>query len=173
MNITTCTFLQSIGAPFHIDWMLSERPIWHRSFHTLDSVWPPDCNMSYNPRITPLTINVGPAASYREPGQPHPHQPLQVPQVPHLQPLQQARPAFCQQHVTDRRHNCNKSCLITIFLIICELSITVCRSDFICFPFRCGDYLFVDGGPLVGRGLSSPGIRGWGQSWNGSMSKIL
>ena len=76
--------------------------------------------MSYNPRITPLTINVGPAASYSEPGSQQ--QPLQVPQVPLFTQVRQPQPQYCQQFVAERRNNCNKSCLVTIVLIVCKFS---------------------------------------------------
>ena len=64
-------------------------------------------NMMYNPKITPLTINVGPAATYEQPGC-QSNQPLRV------------APQVSQQHLIERRNNCNKSCLVTLILFICK-----------------------------------------------------
>ena len=80
--------------------------------------------MSYNPKITPLTITVGPAASYHEPPEQHPHQPLagatQVSQIPQIRQVQVQPAPYCQQPLTvvGRRNHCNKSCLVAILLII-------------------------------------------------------
>ena len=120
----TCTFLQSIGALLPLIEFYQKGLSDTSPFTNLIEC---GCKMSYNPRITPLTINVGPAASYQEPGQQpsfqhHPHQPLQVPQVPHVTQVRQVQPAYCQQFVHQRRNNCNKSCLVAIVLIVCKLS---------------------------------------------------
>ena len=66
--------------------------------------------MMYNPKITPLTINVGPAATYEQPGC-QSNQPLRV------------APQVSQQHLIERRNNCNKSCLVTLILFICKFRV--------------------------------------------------
>ena len=102
----TCTFLKSI------------RPSWAKmndsyqrglsNKNTVQSFQSSESgNMMYNPKITPLTINVGPAATYEQPGR-HANQPLQL------------APQVSQQHLIERRNNCNKSCLITLILFICK-----------------------------------------------------
>ena len=79
--------------------------------------------MTYNPKSTPLTITVAPAASYHEPPEQHPHQPLagatQVSQIPQIRQVQQPA-SYCQQPLTvvGRRNHCNKSCLVAILLIL-------------------------------------------------------
>ena len=80
-------------------------------------------NMSYNPKITPLTITVGPAASYHEP--PEPPGTTQVSQIPQIPQVQQPA-SYCQQPLTvvgRRRNHCNKSCLVAILLIIASVII--------------------------------------------------
>ena len=80
--------------------------------------------MNYNPKLTPLTITVGPAASYHEPPEQHPHQPLagatQVSQIPQIRQVQVQPAPYCQQPLTvvGRRNHCNKSCLVAILLIL-------------------------------------------------------
>ena len=79
-------------------------------------------NMSYNPKITPLTITVGPAASYHEP--PEPPGTTQVSQIPQIRQVLPA--SYCQQPLTvvgRRRNHCNKSCLVAILLIIASVII--------------------------------------------------
>ena len=73
--------------------------------------------MSYNPKITPLSITVGPAASYHEP--PEPPGATQVSQITQIRQVQQP-PPYSQQPLTviGKRNNCNKSCLVAILLII-------------------------------------------------------
>ena len=77
-------------------------------------------NMNYNPKITPLSITVGPAASYHEP--PGATQASQIPQIHQMQqPV-----SYCQQPLTvvgRRKNHCNKSCLVAILLIIASIII--------------------------------------------------
>ena len=70
-----------------------------------------ESNVMYNPKITPLTINVGPAAAYHEPGQ-----------------LEALRNPWIDQQLIGRRKNCNRSCLVTLLLVICKFTLQKVKS---------------------------------------------
>ena len=75
-----------------------------------------ESNVMYNPKITPLTINVGPAAAYHEPGQ-----------LPNRQ-LEALQNRWIDHQLIGRRKNCNRSCLVTLFLVICKFTLHKVKS---------------------------------------------
>ena len=93
-------------------------------------------NMMYNPKITPLTINVGPAATYEQPGR-HANQPLQL------------APQVSQQHLIERRNNCNKSCLVTLILFICKFINILSYMNAQLYFFSYHYHMLVSDGRLV------------------------
>ena len=74
--------------------------------------------MNYNPKITPLTISVAPAAAYHGPEQ-HPNV-SQVPQIRQVQPLKGS--THCQQRFGARRGAFRLFVLLfAIFIILSSL----------------------------------------------------
>ena len=82
--------------------------------------------MNYNPKITPLTISVAPAAAYYEPEQ-HLHRPQvsQIPQIRQVQPLKgsvEPCSTHCQQRFGARRGAFRLFVLLfAIFIILSSL----------------------------------------------------
>ena len=86
--------------------------------------------MNYNPKITPLTISVGPAAAYYEPTLGP--QVSQIPQIRQVQPLKVSCSTHCQQNSGAKRFNAFRLfvTLLGIFLILSSLVVW--------FVFRIG-----------------------------------